>query len=101
MTLSRTLGVQVKGFPTLNFVSKDGTVSTYSGGRTEKDLIAYVTEQSGSKAILTAELPRGFIKKAMSEAPAVVEPSNVENSNHHAAWFGGCNVLILIEASPL
>ena len=50
MPLSRNFDVQVKGFPTLNFVSKDGTVSTYSGGRTEKDLIAYVTEQSGSKA---------------------------------------------------
>jgi protein disulfide-isomerase A1 len=40
----------VKGFPTLNFVTKDGTVTTYSGGRTEKELIAYVKEQTGSKA---------------------------------------------------
>jgi hypothetical protein len=40
--------VQVKGFPTLNFVAKDGTVTTFSGGRTEKELIAYVKEQTGS-----------------------------------------------------
>jgi protein disulfide-isomerase A1 len=40
----------VKGFPTLNFVAKDGTVSTYSGGRTEKELVEFVKKQTGSTA---------------------------------------------------
>jgi hypothetical protein len=29
-------------------------------------------EQSGNRAVLTAELPRGFLRKLVSEAPAAV-----------------------------
>ncbi len=42
--------LQVKGFPTLNCVAKDGTVSTYSGGRTEKELVEFVKKETGSTA---------------------------------------------------
>ena len=42
--------LQVKGFPTINFVSKSGVVSTYSGERSEEDLIKYVKNQSSSGA---------------------------------------------------
>ena len=43
-------GVQVKGFPTLKFLTADGEVLDYSGDRSEEDLIKYIKVHADSKA---------------------------------------------------
>ncbi|KAK9805676.1 hypothetical protein WJX72_011398 [[Myrmecia] bisecta] len=45
---------EVKGFPTLFFVKKDGSIVPYSGNRTKEDLVEFVQKQSGAKAATEA-----------------------------------------------
>ena len=42
--------MQVKGFPTLKFVTADGEVLDYSGDRSEEDLIKFIKGHADSKA---------------------------------------------------
>ena len=42
--------MQVKGFPTLKFVTADGEVLDYSGDRSEEDLVKFIKGHADSKA---------------------------------------------------
>jgi len=42
--------LQVKGFPTLKFVTADGEVLDYSGDRSEEDLVKFIKGHADSKA---------------------------------------------------
>jgi len=41
--------ISVKGFPTIKFVTKDGEVKDYTGGRALEDFKKYLTSEAGVK----------------------------------------------------
>jgi protein disulfide-isomerase A1 len=49
-------GLQIEGFPTLKFYSKDGDVADFDGGRDLKDMAEFVAKKAG---VEMPELPEG------------------------------------------
>lgn len=79
----------VEGFPMLKFF-RNGKMSEYTGGRTEKEIIDWVRKKSGpaAKTVSTADEAAAFEKSA--EVAVLGVFSDVESAEAKVRRVGGC-----------